>query len=85
MDFVGATWSVFGMDVSEVTLRVDTYGLGFRGAQSWGDTPQCTLWALPEIGYVVSGHLWAEFQGFVVLGSHLWDVLWDVYEWKSLR
>lgn len=24
------------MDISEVTLQVDTYGLGLRGAQSWG-------------------------------------------------
>ena len=70
------------MDISEVTLQVDTYGLGFRGAQSWGDNPQCTLWVLPGIDYVVSGYIWAEFQGCVVLGSHLWDVL---YEWKPLR
>lgn len=59
------------MDISEVTLQVDPNGLGFRSAQSWGDTPRCTLWVLAGIGYVVSGHFWAEFQSCVVLGSRL--------------
>lgn len=43
VNFVGATWSILGMDISEVTLQVDTYGLGFRAVRSWGDTLGCTL------------------------------------------
>lgn len=47
VNFVGATWSILGMDISEVTLQVDTYGLGFRAVRSWGDTLGCTLWVPP--------------------------------------
>lgn len=42
------------MDISEVTLQVDTYGLGLRGAQSWGDTLWYTLWAQSGMGNIMS-------------------------------
>lgn len=50
---MGSTWSILGMDISEVTLQVDTYGLGFRAVRSWGDTLGVLCGYHLGIGFVV--------------------------------
>lgn len=73
---------------SEVTLQVDTSGLGFRGAQPWSGTLCCTLRAPSGMGYAVSfraAQSWGDiFWGAnSIVGGHHWGDFAGVYSVQS--